>query len=182
MSNENQVEKPTLNIPLIPTEAESKPLIKNKGGRPAGLTRKARVFLELLCSGKKTVEAYRLAGYEGEDSAAYHLRSILRTQLMAMLKARGLSHEGIILELKHLAEAPSLEEANGAPLSFDQKLNLLKFLAKLTTETSALGRPRITPFTLNIEGAENVVVTGLEQPPADEPEGEDFEGRSAEGI
>lgn len=164
MSSENQMEKPTLNIPLLPTEAEGKPLVKNKGGRPAGLTRKARVFLELLCSGKKTVEAYRLAGYEGGEPAAYHLRSVLRTQLMAMLKARGLSHEGIILELKHLAEAPSQEEVAGQSLTFDQKLNLLKFLAKLTTETSALGRPKITPFTLNIEGAENVTVSGLEQP------------------
>lgn len=159
MSEEKEAKiQPSIDTPLQPVENEP-PVAKNKGGRPAGLTVKARCFLELLVAGKKTPEAYRLAGYEGTDDSAYHLRSVLREQLYELLKARGMSREGILLDLKALKEAPSWEEQAGIPLKFDQKLALLKFLAKLTPEKDMTEKPTVTPFLLNIQNAEEVSVT-----------------------
>ena len=181
MLDENEANiQPSLDIPLAPVsvpgsrEETTLPTVKNKGGRPAGLTKKARCFLELLCAGKGTVDAYKLAGYTGEDEAAYHLRSILKDQLYAMLKARGLSREGILLELKHLKESPTAEEIEGKPLTFDQKLALLKFLAKLVPERDMLAAPKVTPFFLNIEAADGVTIKGGgtdEEVPGDAPQG-----------
>ena len=168
---ENQ---PSLDVPLVPSPADTNPPANQgkKMGRPAGLTKRARCFLELLMAGKKTVEAYKLAGYDGEEGAAYHLRFILREQLFEMLKARGMSREGIMMQLRKGLEDPSWEEANGVPLKFDQKLNLMKFLAKLTPEKDMFEKPKVTPFTLNLttENVENVTVTTQGEPVEERPE------------
>lgn len=164
MSDEKEAKiQHSVSIPLAPAVEESKQAEespKNKGGRPAGLTKKARCFLELILAGKDTKEAYNLAGYEGSDESAWHLRSVLRDQLYAMLKTRGMSREGILMQLRKGFESPTEEELAGKPLNFDQKLQLMKFLAKLTPEKDMLEKPKVTPFLLNIENAEGVTVTG----------------------
>ena len=159
MSQENELNnQPSLDIALDPTKQVDNS-VQKKSGRPAGLTKKARCFLELIVAGKNTKEAYGLAGYTGSDESAYHLRSVLKDQLFELLKARGLSREGILMQLRKGFESPTAEELEGKALSFDQKLALMKFLAKLVPEKDMMAAPKVTPFLLNIENAEAVKVT-----------------------
>lgn len=136
---------PMPTIPLPPDYGKRK-------GRQAGLTKQARCFLELLISGKSTIEAYALAGYKGKTTqCAYNLRYQLRDQMYEMMEKMGLDRTGVLLEMKKLVEMP----LDADKVNVDQKLQILKFLAKLQGEKE-IEHPKITPFLINVNNAESV--------------------------
>ena len=63
-------------------------------------------FLMLLLDGKSTTEAYKAAGYDGSDHAAYVMRSRLNKQLAALADSRGLDMAGLKQELLKVKNLP----------------------------------------------------------------------------
>lgn len=132
------------------------PIAVKKTGRPAGLTMKARSFLEHLIAGKSPKEAYQLAGYTGKHpQLPYKLKYQLKDQLFEMLEAHGVSKEGVFLETKKLLDLPLHSEKTF--VTFDEKMSLLRFIHKLLPE-ERIERPKITPFIVAINNAETVVM------------------------
>jgi hypothetical protein len=128
-------------------------------GRKPGLTKQARCFLELLVSGKSTIEAYALAGYKGQTTqCAYNLRYQLRDQLYEMMEKMGLDRSGVLLEMKKLMDLPVAQQV----VNVDQKMQMLKFLSKLQGEKE-IERPKITPFLINVNNAESVNISKPEE-------------------
>lgn len=133
---------------------------KNVGGRPKKtdnkLSLKQRCFLEHLCAGKSTLEAYKLAGYKGKAKSAYQLRYELKGQLIELLEAEGVSRDGIMVEVKKLMDIPVAQQM----VNVDQKVKILRFLATLIPE-EAKAKPKITPFVIAINNAENVKIDDI---------------------
>jgi hypothetical protein len=153
----SQITEPT---ELVTPDQKSLPIVdkRKKAGRPGGITRQAQCFLELLASGKKTQEAYELAGYKGEMTAAYQLRFKLKKELRTILRAQGLSKDGVLIELKKILEVPMHTQS----VSFGERLKLLKFLATLDPEQEKEDKPQITPFIIqNVDRIE--VVSSLKE-------------------
>lgn len=149
-NSKNHQQMPT--VPLPPDYGK-------RSGRKPGLTKQARCFLELLVSGKSTIEAYSLAGYKGQTTqCAYNLRYQLRDQLYEMMEKMGLDKSGVLLEMKKLMDLPVAQQV----VNVDQKLQMLKFLSKLQGEKE-LESPKITPFMINVTNAENVQVAQVAQ-------------------
>ena len=143
---------PMPSIPLPPDYGK-------KHGRQPGLTKQARCFLELLVSGKSTIEAYALAGYKGKTTqCAYNLRYQLRDQMYEMMEKMGLDRTGVLLETKKLLEMP----LDAQSVNVDQKIQILKFLAKLQGEKE-IEHPKITPFLINVNNAESVNISKSEE-------------------
>lgn len=109
------------------------------------LTPKNRVFLELLSQGKSTLEAYRLAGYQGEDHAAYELKSKLSKDFEAYLTAKGLSRGDLMLAVKELIDLPVINP--GYKTMKDQMKLLTMWLKMLPVESNS--KPSITAFVIN---------------------------------
>ncbi len=140
-----------LPMPTVPLP----PDYGKKAGRTPGLTKQARCFLELLISGKSTIEAYALAGYKGKTTqCAYNLRYQLRDQMYEMMEKMGLDKTGVLLEMRKLMDLPLVQQE----VNVDQKLQILKFLAKLQGEKE-LQSPKITPFLINVNNAESVNIS-----------------------
>jgi hypothetical protein len=103
------------------------------------------------------LEAYRLAGYQGDDHAAYQLRSDLKMQLAQLLEEGGFSREQLGAEINRLNALPldpSIKNVN-----FKQKLDLLRLMEKATAKTIPNGsKPAITPFIVAINKPEQVVL------------------------
>lgn len=113
------------------------------------LTPKNRVFLELLSQGKSTLEAYKLAGYQGEDHAAYELKSKLSKDFEAYLTAKGMSRGDLMLAVKELIDTP-LHPLAGKGIKDQIKL-LTLWLKMLPNEQT--NRPAITAFVINNHNA-----------------------------
>jgi len=134
------------------------------------LTPKNRVFLELLSQGKTTLEAYRLAGYQGEDHAAYELKSKLSKDFEAYLTAKGLSRGDLMLAVKELIDLPIL---NPGYKSLKDHMKLLTMWLKMLP-AEGNSKPNITAFVINNHNAvkpsssareaSNVVDTTVEEP------------------
>jgi hypothetical protein len=60
----------------------------------------------LIGEGKRTLDAYRQAGYEGKDHAAYELRSYLGDVLEKYLAARGFDKPRLMSEMATLLDIP----------------------------------------------------------------------------
>lgn len=151
MSKNKAGDSSHLPMPTVPLP----PDYGKKHGRQPGLTKQARCFLELLVSGKSTIEAYALAGYKGKTTqCAYNLRYQLRDQMYEMMEKMGLDRSGVLLEMKKLMDLPVAQQV----VNVDQKLQMLKFLAKLQGEKS-LEQPKITPFLINVNNAESVNIS-----------------------
>lgn len=73
------------------------------------LTPKNALFVRLMLDGKSTVDAHRLAGYKGDPHAAYELRSKLRGYLRQEASNRGISAEGIAVDLAALDALPVVQ-------------------------------------------------------------------------
>jgi hypothetical protein len=114
------------------------------------ITPKNRLFLSLLTSGKSTLEAYKEAGYKGNDHAAYQLRSDLKEELIKVLEGQGIDRAGLMLSLKQLIDQPTLEEVNGKVL-LKHKLAALNLLFKMVESQTPdkTDRPKITAFIVN---------------------------------
>ena len=123
------------------------------------LTKKNRAFLELLCAGKDTVEAYKLAGYKGSTNASYQLRYQLKEELKELLELEGIDRTGLKIKAKQLLDMglpPDLKY-----LSPKMYLEALKFVEKLIGQEKG-SDIKITPFvvhgdvTINEGGNKNV--------------------------
>ena len=113
------------------------------------LNAKQRTFLALLVEGKKVVEAYRAAGYEGEAPAAYMLKSRLEKSLEDLAKARGCSKASLMTEIAQLNDLPVVDKA-GNPvtgISMAHKLKLLE-LQKKTLDAEKPALPKVTAFNV----------------------------------
>ena len=115
---------------------------------PRALTAKNKSFLQHLANGRPTLEAYKLAGYNGEPHAAYELRYQLKHHLALLLEQGGFSRETIAVEVNKLMALPLADEIKN--VNFRQKLDLLKFMnAALPKQVEGI-KPQITPFKLNL--------------------------------
>lgn len=133
------------------------------------LTPRNRVFLEQLSQGKSTLEAYKLAGYIGEDHAAYELKSKLSKDFEAYLTAKGLSRADLMLAVKDLINLPVI---NGQYKTLKDHMKLLTMWLKMLPAESN-GKPNITAFVINNHNAvkptssareaDNVVETTVEE-------------------
>jgi hypothetical protein len=111
------------------------------------LTVKNRVFLNHLVEGKKTLEAYRLSGYKGNEHAAYQLRSDLKDELVKALEAQGIDRAGLMLGVEQLMRLP----VKDVEISVKTKIDLLKLLAKMLPEVNSSVKPTITKFVINTQ-------------------------------
>lgn len=125
--------------------------------KPKGLTAKNKSFLQHLAAGRPTIEAYKLAGYQGDNHAAYQLRSDLKQHLQVLLEQGGFSREQLGLEIKRLNELPldpTIQNVN-----FKQKLDVLRLMEKAIPKEIGNGsKPVITPFIIAINKPETVTV------------------------
>jgi len=125
-----------------------------KSNQIVKLTNRARLFIEFMCDGLKTYEAYLKAGYKGSAHASYELRRLLSNHLRERLEARGFSMEGVAQELLSLSDHPVVDPT-GAPISsltLNQKLSILKlFLQALPKPPAAqqVNVRNVTAFVVN---------------------------------
>lgn len=142
-------------------------------GNDRQLTPKNRLFLQLICDGKSTVDAYKQAGYKGDDHAAYEMRSYLGKELERVLAARGLDRANLMSALKELIDLPINDVQKSMGVSVKQRLAILKEWAKILPNDTRDDRPKITPFILNLNAsitpssaseAPNVVDATVEEP------------------
>ena len=108
------------------------------------LTPKNRLFLMLLSEGKSTIEAYRAAGYKGEDHAAYELRSYLKEELLKILEGKGISREGLLMEYARMKDLP----LNQDTINVREKMDILAKMSKLLPSADADSKPKITAFII----------------------------------
>jgi len=130
------------------------------------LTAKNKAFLQHLAAGRPTLEAYKLAGYQGEPHAAYELRYQLKHHLATLLEQGGFSRETMAIEVNKLMALPLNPEI--ANVNFKQKLDLLRFMDKALPKEIVGARPNITPFKLNMNFKGPVTVEQNTEPKADE--------------
>lgn len=125
---------------------------------PRPLTAKNRSFLQHLAAGKPTLEAYALAGYKGDNHAAYQLRSDLKEHLQLLLEQGGWSREQIAVEANKLMALPLNPDVKN--VNFKQKLDLLKFMDKaLSAGKGSNEKPRITPIVIGINKPQQVTIS-----------------------
>lgn len=91
----------------------------------SALTNENKLFIESLLSGKKTFDAYKLAGYSGNYKAAYELR---RRMLPWIAELSGCSQADVFLSLRGLEDLGVETE----PMSHETYLSVLKLKAKLS--------------------------------------------------
>lgn len=127
-------------------EDNKTPMLPKKVERQ--LTTKNKSFLQHLANGRPTLEAYKLAGYNGEPHAAYELRYQLKAHLATLLEQGGFSRETVAIEVNKLMALPLSEEIKN--VNFKQKLDLLRFMDKALPKEISGARPSITPFKLNM--------------------------------
>lgn len=130
------------------------------------LTSKNKAFLQHLADGRPTLEAYKLAGYNGESHAAYQLRSDLKTHLQYLLENGGFNREQLGAEIKRLNELPldpGLKNVN-----FKQKLDILRLMEKALPKLQPSEvKPKITPFIIGINNPDSVVIHEAQTPMED---------------
>jgi hypothetical protein len=93
----------------------------------SALTPKNALFVRLLLDGVSTVEAHKKAGYKGDPHAAYELRSKLRWYLRQEAANRGISADGIAVDLAALDSLPVLQPA----VNVKEKLAIIAAKQKL---------------------------------------------------
>jgi len=151
------------NQDMVPTPESNGKVAPNKV-KP--LTAKNRAFLQHLADGRPTLEAYSLAGYNGEPHAAYQLRSDLKAHLQYLLENGGFNREQLGAEIKRLNELPL--DPNIRNVNFKQKLDILRLMEKALPKLMASeGKPKITPFIIGINNPESVTIHEAEPPVAE---------------
>lgn len=131
----------------------NKKALSKKKDQSIRLTPKNINFLQHLIDGKKTFEAYKLAGYRGGLQASYELRSSLRKHLAQMLENEGFSREYLKSDLLKLLSLPCVDGKTGEPLqqlTFNQKMQVLEHVEKLLANETERNTPQITPFVINM--------------------------------
>ena len=142
VGNQEKSEDELTTSPTISTNAP------NLMGRASKLTNKNRSFLEHLMAGKSTLEAYRLAGYNGKGDAPYQLRLRLKEQLKNLLESEGLDRNGLKIKVKRMLELGLDPEVRH--LSPKMYLETLRFVDKLL-EKEAESSPVISPFIIQTD-------------------------------
>ena len=145
--------------------SEDKQIVKKQ----RELTAKNKAFLQHLAAGRPTLEAYKLAGYQGEPHAAYELRYQLKAHLATLLEQGGFSRETVAIEVNKLKALPLSEEIKN--VNFKQKLDLLRFMDKALPKEIEGSKPPITPFKLNLNFNAPVSVGDSEKEKSKDAEG-----------
>lgn len=117
------------------------------------LTDRNRLFIHLILSGNSTVEAHKLAGYKGDDHAAYELRCKLGPAIAAEASARGVSEEGLMADM---ASLDSLPVAHGGSVTVEQKLKLMGLKQKFLKD-KADGERELTRFVVGKKAEKGVI-------------------------
>lgn len=113
------------------------------------LTPKNKAFLTYLCKGLKTFDAYKAAGYKGQETAAYDLRARLKGYLSELLEAHGIDKTGLLLEWKKLLELPLSETEQFVTVK--EKVQILNGAGKLLANKDVKDEHRkYTPFIVNM--------------------------------
>jgi hypothetical protein len=94
------------------------------------LSKKARQFVSLILAGKTTVEAHKLAGYTGDPHAAYEMRSKLRGFIRSEADRRGISLEGVAVNLAALDALP----LNATQVTVKEKLAIIRETRELLAQ------------------------------------------------
>ena len=112
-----------------------------------GLTVKNKTFLNCLLKGMSTMQAYKSAGYKGDQSAAYDLRYRLKNQLNLLVEGKGLDRAGILFEWSKLLDLPI--DPNETYVSVDQKVKILNGVSKLLPHPKEESS-KPTPFLVQV--------------------------------
>lgn len=136
------------------------------------LTAKNELFIRFILAGKRTPEAHKLAGYNGDPHAAYELRSRLNKAISAAARAGGVSEEGVLSDIAALDELPVAAPAAG--ITVDQKLKVVALKHKVLTDR-AEGERELTTFVI---GKRPVKVVEAEVVNVAQPEAQSSRGDS----
>lgn len=118
------------------------------------LNPKQRLFLSLVLEGKKTPEAYKLAGYEGDDHAAYTLKTRLNKALSALAEARGMTRADLMVQVQNMMELPLIRVDSGGRaqpvdgITVDQWIKMAHLKEKILPDRKE--RPNITAIQINL--------------------------------
>ena len=110
-----------------------------------------KLFLMLLLEGKKVVEAYQEAGYDGKEKAsAYQLKSRLNKQLEQLAIAKNMSKGDLLTQVSNLYELPVVDKQGQAitGITIQTKLRLLSLHNRIL-DNMTTSRPNITAITIN---------------------------------
>lgn len=144
------------NEPLPPVPAQSVDSGKAQPTVPIleALNPKQRLFLSLVLEGKKTPEAYRQAGYEGDDHAAYTLKTRLNKALAALAEARGMTRADLMVQIQNMMEMPLIRVTSfgqAVPvdgITVDQWIKMAHLKEKILPDRKE--RPNITAIQINL--------------------------------
>jgi hypothetical protein len=113
------------------------------------LTPKNRLFIMLIGEGRKTLQAYREAGYEGKDHAAYELRSYLGDVLEKYLAARGFDKATLMSEMSRLVALPISESVKEVDVKTKLKI-LSEFNKMIPKNEEKKDAKKITAIQINV--------------------------------
>lgn len=119
------------------------------------LTPQNKLFLTYILDGKSTVEAYTLAGYEGDNHAAYTMRTRLNKALEVIAEAKGVDKAGLLVKIGSLLEKPLVfrdqrgmeHEVKG--LTVNEHLKALSIQKDLILKGGQSGKSKITAIQIN---------------------------------
>jgi hypothetical protein len=129
------------------SDSKNNTLVNATPSKVRALTPRAKAFLQHIADGRPTLEAYKLAGYKGENHAAYQLRCELKQHLATLLEQGGFSREQLAVEMNRLNTLP-LDPAI-KNVNFKQKMDVLRLMEKaLPKSLTPSEKPNITPVRL----------------------------------
>lgn len=141
-------------------ELAAQPALK-KDDRPLmeALNPKQRLFINLIMEGRKTLDAYKMAGYEGDDHAAYTMRTRLNKALGQLAEARGMTRADLMHQVANMMELPLIrvdgrgQVHNAEGITVDQFIKLAHLKEKIVLDRKE--RPQITAIQINLGDEEN---------------------------
>jgi hypothetical protein len=105
------------------------------------LTERNWLLLKYIEKGHKVKEAYRLAGYKGNDNQAYHLYWRLKKKLEMVYTADNVDSLRLKMEAKKILDMP----VEAKPIKPETRLKAIDTLSRLT-ESKKEERKLISPF------------------------------------
>lgn len=119
------------------------------------LTPQQLAFFVHLKRGNSVIEAYKKAGYEGNDHAAYQLKSRLNQQFSQFMQETSMHEADWLKRVNELLEKPVVRydqfgKVYDVPgLTMDQYIKLLAIEQKRLEAKKNVSKPQITAFQIN---------------------------------
>lgn len=117
------------------------------------ITAKNRLFLHLILTGRSTVDAHKMAGYNGNPHAAYELRCRLDKALAQEAAKRGVSPTGIAADIAGLDALPVKAES----VTVSEKLAIIDRKQRFVDSIVEQNKPKVTAFVIGKASAARVV-------------------------